>query len=102
MAAGNIPYGPEDVTRLLLRLKEGLQPGRIAIQGDGVDETNDGCVWLIDFGRQNDAVLVVRGELRGQVWLEGDMTGFGPWSTADFTQPTGFFEFFRYCFIDQK
>jgi uncharacterized protein (TIGR02996 family) len=93
------PYGAADATRLLLRLKDGFKPEGMSFQGRGADNTNEGCLLLTDFGNGNVARLVVRGELRGQVWVEGDFTGFNPWAADDFVRPTGFFEYFETIFL---
>jgi len=97
------PYGATDVISLLHKLKVGLLAEVMDFTDlGGAPETDDGCFLINNFGRGNYAFLVVRGELRGQVWLVGDLTGFHPWATDDFGRPTGFLEYFGHLFLGQK
>ncbi len=58
--------------------------------------TFDGCVLIADFGCGNEALIVVNGELRGQVWSCGDVRG--PWADDGFTRLFGFFDWFEPVF----
>jgi uncharacterized protein (TIGR02996 family) len=80
------PYTHADVTRLLSALDKAVP---LSCEGCDAKYSRDGGLVVAAA-----EVLVVRGELRGQVWVYGEYTSFTPWST-DFIRPTGFFEYFE-------
>ncbi|HJZ55565.1 MAG TPA: TIGR02996 domain-containing protein [Gemmataceae bacterium] len=100
--AGNIPtltkpfpHSAADAARFLAEFKASLSPdGYDPPEGaEDREYTDKGCKCIAEFGCGNGALLVVRGELRGQVWSVGD--SYVPWADDTFTRPLGFFEWFE-------
>src|SRR5262249_53273416 len=54
---------------------------------------HDGCLHVADFGCCNGSMLVVRGELRGQVWSYVEVCG--PYADKRFRRALNFFEWFE-------
>lgn len=81
------PYTPVDAVRVLAALKKVVP---FDFEGCDIDYSADGNLLVAPA-----TVLVVRGELRGQLWVYGEYSGFTPWSDGDFARPTGFFHYLQ-------
>lgn len=82
------PYTLADVARVLAALRNAVP---FDFDGCDLEYSDEGCLSVAAA-----TVLVVRGELRGQVWHYGEYTSFTPWSDGEFTHPTGFFDYFQW------